>query len=344
MDFAALLRQAREEAAKGQTRGNQDRAAACAPALASLRNAEEGRRFGCRVVELLPGTCWYCADFVSAEEADALEVEVRKQPWEQLSGRKLQNWGGVPHPSGTILEPMPTFVDALATRLHATAQEQSIEGALNASLLSVAGTQDGVTIQKSERISLTMRCVANVKTSVDEDDLALDPEMRREVVRRALFIGGGETIDLTRHNAWVAAARDQEGRQYKRCNQYAHDASRGVQWEGYKDGATAAALVAQSELEARGPPSRDGGSSFLDAHLAAAVDVALARDERRVPRVVHGRGAQHAARVDQVLGVASRSLRLFVDGGADDDLDAEPGVAWRGELPRDGFGVSAAGD
>lgn len=38
--------------------------------------------------------------------------------WTQLSRRRLQNWGGVPHPSGMLASPLPPWLARVATRLH----------------------------------------------------------------------------------------------------------------------------------------------------------------------------------------------------------------------------------
>uniref|UniRef100_G3WA88 Uncharacterized protein n=1 Tax=Sarcophilus harrisii TaxID=9305 RepID=G3WA88_SARHA len=36
--------------------------------------------------------------------------EAPKPKWTQLSGRKLQNWGGLPHPKGMVPEQLPRWL------------------------------------------------------------------------------------------------------------------------------------------------------------------------------------------------------------------------------------------
>ncbi|XP_064149581.1 alpha-ketoglutarate-dependent dioxygenase alkB homolog 6 isoform X3 [Loxodonta africana] len=62
-----------------------------------------------------------CMELVSMEEQDArvpalepFRVEqvsnAPKPKWTQLSGRKLQNWGGLPHPRGMVPERLPLWL------------------------------------------------------------------------------------------------------------------------------------------------------------------------------------------------------------------------------------------
>ena len=37
--------------------------------------------------------------------------------WTQLANRRLQNWGGVPHPKGMLAEPLPSWLSPLVSRV-----------------------------------------------------------------------------------------------------------------------------------------------------------------------------------------------------------------------------------
>jgi len=63
------------------------------------------------------GDLSYTADFVTNEQAAYLKTAIEENQFETLFGRQLQNWGGVPHPSGTILEPLPLFLRQLGAKL-----------------------------------------------------------------------------------------------------------------------------------------------------------------------------------------------------------------------------------
>ena len=61
---------------------------------------------------------YYIPDFLSRREETVLVAEVEdhgenKKPWVQLTQRRLQNIGGVPHFNGMISEPLPAFVQKL---------------------------------------------------------------------------------------------------------------------------------------------------------------------------------------------------------------------------------------
>lgn len=73
---------------------------------------EELKRF---VVKDAPQTAYYVPDFISEEEESHLLQQVYKTPktkWTQLSGRRLQNWGGSPHPKGMLVEKLPDWLQA----------------------------------------------------------------------------------------------------------------------------------------------------------------------------------------------------------------------------------------
>ncbi|XP_046388662.1 alpha-ketoglutarate-dependent dioxygenase alkB homolog 6 [Ischnura elegans] len=60
-----------------------------------------------------PSTVYYIPNFVSKlEEATLLEkvYKVPKPKWTQLSNRRLQNWGGIPHPNGMLVEKIPEWL------------------------------------------------------------------------------------------------------------------------------------------------------------------------------------------------------------------------------------------
>ncbi|MEJ1286896.1 alkB homolog 6 [Cricetulus griseus] len=64
-------------------------------------------------VEKAPPLIYYVPDFISKEEEDYLLRQVFNAPkpkWTQLSGRKLQNWGGLPHPRGMVPERLPPWL------------------------------------------------------------------------------------------------------------------------------------------------------------------------------------------------------------------------------------------
>lgn len=49
-------------------------------------------------------------NFISETEEKFIIEKVKTAPkpkWTQLSNRRLQNWGGIPHPNGMISEPIP---------------------------------------------------------------------------------------------------------------------------------------------------------------------------------------------------------------------------------------------
>ncbi|XP_021095122.1 alpha-ketoglutarate-dependent dioxygenase alkB homolog 6 isoform X2 [Heterocephalus glaber] len=79
------------------------------PALEPFR-VDQVVRMG---VHRAPPVIYYVPDFISKEEEEYLLRQVFNAPkpkWTQLSGRKLQNWGGLPHPRGMVLERLPPWL------------------------------------------------------------------------------------------------------------------------------------------------------------------------------------------------------------------------------------------
>ena len=64
---------------------------------------------------------FYIPDFLTAEEETAMLAEAACAPpekWTNLSGRRLQNWGGIPLPSGlTQVEALPPWLTATIDRV-----------------------------------------------------------------------------------------------------------------------------------------------------------------------------------------------------------------------------------
>ncbi|XP_034156367.2 alpha-ketoglutarate-dependent dioxygenase alkB homolog 6 [Pangasianodon hypophthalmus] len=72
--------------------------------------SEEFERY---IVKDAPPTVYYIPDFITEAEEEYLLQQVYKAPkpkWTQLSGRRLQNWGGLPHPKGMIAEKLPDWL------------------------------------------------------------------------------------------------------------------------------------------------------------------------------------------------------------------------------------------
>lgn len=73
-----------------------------------------------RVAEV-PERAYYVPDFISQTEETRLVSDIRKTPgpkWTQLSNRRLQNWGGVPHPKGMIAEQIPPWLNQFVDRVN----------------------------------------------------------------------------------------------------------------------------------------------------------------------------------------------------------------------------------
>ncbi|KAK1330276.1 hypothetical protein QTO34_010464 [Cnephaeus nilssonii] len=74
-----------------------------------------------RVEQVAPPVIYYVPDFISKEEEEYLLRQVDNAPkpkWTQLSGRKLQNWGGLPHPRGMVPERLPLWLQRYVDKPH----------------------------------------------------------------------------------------------------------------------------------------------------------------------------------------------------------------------------------
>lgn len=78
---------------------------------------EELKQF---VVSDAPPTVYYIPDFISEDEESYLLQQVYRSPktkWTQLSGRRLQNWGGLPHPKGMVAERIPDWLQLYCEKI-----------------------------------------------------------------------------------------------------------------------------------------------------------------------------------------------------------------------------------
>lgn len=78
---------------------------------------EELQRF---LVRGAPPTAYYIPGFLSEQEEASLLHQVYASPkpkWTQLSGRRLQNWGGLPHPRGMLAQAIPHWLHAYCQKI-----------------------------------------------------------------------------------------------------------------------------------------------------------------------------------------------------------------------------------
>lgn len=64
-------------------------------------------------VKEAPPTVYYIPNFITEPEEESLLQQVYRAPkpkWTQLSGRRLQNWGGLPNPKGMLAEKLPDWL------------------------------------------------------------------------------------------------------------------------------------------------------------------------------------------------------------------------------------------
>ncbi|KAG8552729.1 hypothetical protein GDO81_003020 [Engystomops pustulosus] len=72
------------------------------------------------LIDKAPRAAYYIPEYITAAEEEYLLRQVYNAPkpkWTQLSGRKLQNWGGLPHPRGMVSEKLPTWLQIYTDRI-----------------------------------------------------------------------------------------------------------------------------------------------------------------------------------------------------------------------------------
>ncbi|XP_073497769.1 alpha-ketoglutarate-dependent dioxygenase alkB homolog 6 [Phyllobates terribilis] len=71
-------------------------------------------------IDKAPRAAYYIPEYITAEEEEYLLRQVYNAPkpkWTQLSGRKLQNWGGLPHPRGMVPEKLPPWLQTYTDKI-----------------------------------------------------------------------------------------------------------------------------------------------------------------------------------------------------------------------------------
>jgi alkylated DNA repair protein alkB family protein 6 len=113
MDFAAMMREERANMKAEAARKAKKQDPILSPRVAMDLGPHEVGDFGGAPC------CWYIADWLTKGEETKLVQAIYGfgGAWSQLTQRRLQNWGGIPHPSGMIAERLPEFLDELSTRL-----------------------------------------------------------------------------------------------------------------------------------------------------------------------------------------------------------------------------------
>lgn len=62
---------------------------------------------------------FYLNEYLTKDEEKELikQIEEYEGKWISLNNRKLKNFGGIPHPDGTLKEPLPDYLQNLCNRL-----------------------------------------------------------------------------------------------------------------------------------------------------------------------------------------------------------------------------------
>ncbi|CAH2084380.1 unnamed protein product [Euphydryas editha] len=66
-------------------------------------------------------TAYYVTEFITPEEEKHILSNIYAAPkpkWTQLSNRRLQNWGGIPHNKGMIAEEIPKWLQTYLDKIH----------------------------------------------------------------------------------------------------------------------------------------------------------------------------------------------------------------------------------
>ncbi|XP_041980299.1 alpha-ketoglutarate-dependent dioxygenase alkB homolog 6 [Aricia agestis] len=66
-------------------------------------------------------TAYYISEFITKDEEQSILSNIYSAPkpkWTQLSNRRLQNWGGIPHNKGMIAEKLPQWLQQYLDKIH----------------------------------------------------------------------------------------------------------------------------------------------------------------------------------------------------------------------------------
>ncbi|XP_026763524.1 alpha-ketoglutarate-dependent dioxygenase alkB homolog 6 [Galleria mellonella] len=72
-------------------------------------------------VQNVASTAYYISEYITPNEESSILSNINSAPkpkWTQLSNRRLQNWGGIPHSNGMIAETIPSWLDNYLERIH----------------------------------------------------------------------------------------------------------------------------------------------------------------------------------------------------------------------------------
>ncbi|XP_069602669.1 alpha-ketoglutarate-dependent dioxygenase alkB homolog 6 [Ranitomeya imitator] len=72
------------------------------------------------LIDKAPRAAYYIPEYITAAEEEYLLRQVYNAPkpkWTQLTGRKLQNWGGLPHPRGMVPEKLPPWLQTYTDKI-----------------------------------------------------------------------------------------------------------------------------------------------------------------------------------------------------------------------------------
>ena len=118
IDFEALMKAERKKAMEKRLR---ESTSSIAQKLSGETPLATKSIEGYRVGHLK--SVFYIPNWVTKSEEEELISSVQKcsqdgtKPWANLPQRRLQNWGGVPHDRGMIVEEMPSFLGAILSRM-----------------------------------------------------------------------------------------------------------------------------------------------------------------------------------------------------------------------------------
>ncbi|XP_033733991.1 alpha-ketoglutarate-dependent dioxygenase alkB homolog 6-like [Pecten maximus] len=94
-----------------------------------------------------PPAIYYIPEYVTKEEEESLMKNVYSAPkpkWTQLSNRRLQNWGGLPHPKGMIMEDLPSWLKIYTDKIAASGARLFGDKSLNHVLVNEYEAGQGI--------------------------------------------------------------------------------------------------------------------------------------------------------------------------------------------------------